>query len=240
MLSLHTSSSGLELVELHFILQLVFKQLEAISLHFQVSLGLYTAVQGPSCSQQQHSHSIRGSSAGLPLPGQNKWSNTRRLWCSQQTAGTATGLCVHVEQQCSQESAAGTSPWEQSLWSGISCKQCELRVALMHSSREVPLDAEWDLNGQTDLTPSSGAKQTSRCSHHLPASGTGMVLHLGKGIHIFRSWLQGNMRLRQHHKGEHVPWEHLCTDRVIPNICVASILQMLLVTVHKRYNSCQH
>lgn len=57
MLSLHTLGCGLELVELHFILQLLFKQLEAISLHFQVSLGLYTAVQA---------HPALSSSTAIP------------------------------------------------------------------------------------------------------------------------------------------------------------------------------
>lgn len=230
MLSLHTLGCGLELVELHFILQLLFKQLEAISLHFQVSWGLYTAVQAHPALSSSTAIPWEQSAAALPLPGQNNRATPAGCGASS-SAGTAPGLCVHLEQQSSQESAAGTSPWEQSLWSGISCKLCELRA---------PGRSHLMQNGQIDLTPSWGAKQTSRCLHHLSASGMGMVLQLGKVIHIFRSWLQGNMRLRQHHRGEHVPWEHSCMDRVIPNVCVASVLQMLFVTVHKRYNSCQH
>lgn len=46
-------------------------------------------------------------------------------------------------------------------------------------------------------------------------------------------------RLRQYHKGRRVPREHLRIDRAIPNVCVASVLQILFVIAHTRYNTCQ-
>lgn len=104
-------------------------------------------------------------------------------------AGTATVLCVHMEQQSVSPRTCSRERAQESRASGVGHQQCQLRVAVTAQPQEVPPDAEQGGSGwclcQFDLTPSSGAKQTSRCVQHLPASEMGMVLHLVKVIHIF-------------------------------------------------------
>lgn len=141
------------------------------------------------------------TAAVLPLPGQNKRSSTG--WLAVVLSADVLGLplcsvfCVHMEQPvlprtCSREQApesraSGVAHWD------ISCKQCELRGAVTACTAPGRSHLMQNEGGQylcqLDLTPSSDAKQTPRCLHHLPASEMGMVLHLVKVICIFRTWL---------------------------------------------------